>query len=154
MRLDYGPKLHLGRAVELPASEGEAYPALVSDIDENFNERGGIRLPDLTVPVATYTGWNLRDTSIGNPNLFIGITGGLAGWTLRLPTTAAEREALGDPRLSIEERYASREDYLRQVETAAERLVEEGYMLAEDIERVVAIAGRKFDYFTTETNGS
>ena len=154
MRLDYGPELHLGRAVELPASEGGAYPALVSDIDENFNDRGGIRLPDLTVPVATYTGWNLRDTSIGNPNLFIGITGGLAGWTLRLPTTAAEREALGDPRLSIEERYAGREDYLRQVETAAERLVEEGYMLAEDIERVVAIAGRKFDYFTTETNGS
>ena len=138
----------------MPPSEGETYPALVSDIDENFNERGGIRLPDLTVPVATYTGWNLRDTSIGNPNLFIGITGGLAGWTLRLPTTSAEREALGDPRLSVEERYASREDYLRQVETAAEGLVEEGYMLAEDIERVVAAAGRKFDYFTTETNGS
>ena len=63
---------------------GRRVPALVADLDESFNEVGGIRLPDLSVPVATYTGWNLRDESIGNPGLFIGITGGLAGWTLPL----------------------------------------------------------------------
>ena len=147
IRLDYGPEAHLGRTTKLPADEGEEFPALVADLDESFNERGGIRLPDLSVPVATYTGWNLRDESIGNPNLFIGITGGLAGWTLPLPVTKEERERTGDPRASIEERYASREDYLEQVSRAAMELADEGYMLEEDVEEVVELAGRKYDHF-------
>ena len=147
IRLDYGPESHLGRTTKLPADEGAEFPALVADLDESFNERGGIRLPDLTVPVATYTGWNLRDESIGNPGLFIGITGGLAGWTLPLPATEAERESDGDPRASIEERYADREDYLEQVTRAAMDLAAEGYLLEEDVSEVVDLAGRKYDYF-------
>ena len=147
MRLDYGPEAHLGRTIKLPADEGEEFPALVADIDETFNERRGICLPDLTVPVATYTGWNLRDESIGNPNLVIGITGGLAGWTLPLPATRAEREASGDPRASIEERYADREDYLEKVNRAAMELVGEGYLLEEDMDEVMDLAGRKYDYW-------
>ena len=150
IRLDYGPESHMGRTTTLPAVEGEEFPALVADLDESFNEVRGIRLPDLEVPVATYTGWNLRDESIGNPNLFIGITGGLAGWTLPLPLTEAERESTGDPRESIESRYSSREDYLRQVTQAAQALVDEGYMLSEDIEEVVDLAGRKYDFFVGE----
>ena len=147
IRLDYGPESHLGRTTNLPADEGAEFPALVADLDESFNELGGIRLPDLSVPVATYTGWNLRDESIGNPGLFIGITGGLAGWTLPLPATQAERESTGDPRASIEERYASREDYLEQVARAANDLVAEGYLLEEDVPEVVDLAGRKYDHF-------
>ena len=153
MRLDYGPDTHLGRLTSLPAIQGEEYPALVSDLDENYNELAGIRLPDLTVPVATYTGWNLRDESIGNPNLFIGITGGLAGWTLPFPATPADRKSSGDRRLSIQERYGSREDYLTQVESAGRALTDEGYMWAEDLERVVDRAGSKYDYFRGN-NGS
>ena len=151
IRLDYGPETHLGRTTQLPAKEGEEFPALVAELDESFNELGGIRLPDLSVPVATYTGWNLRDESIGNPNLFIGITGGLAGWTLSLPATREEREATGDPRASIEERYASREDYLEQVTRAAMDLVGEGYLLEEDVEEVVELAGRKYDHFAGDS---
>ena len=147
IRLDYGPEAHLGRTTKLPADEGAEFPALVAELDESFNERGGIRLPDLSVPVATYTGWNLRDESIGNPGLFIGITGGLAGWTLPLPATEAERESTGDPRASIEERYADRDDYLEQVTRAANDMVAEGYLLEEDVAEVVALAGRKYDYF-------
>ena len=153
IRLDYGPESHLGRTVNLPADEGEEFPALVADLDESFNERGGIRLPDLTVPVATYTGWNLRDASIGNPDLFIGITGGLAGWTLPLPATQAEREAASDPRASIEERYASREDYLEQVTRAALELVAERYLLEEDVAEVVDLAGRKYDHWAGPAGG-
>ncbi len=102
IRLDYGPESHLGRTTKLPADEGAEFPALVADLasHEPPPSTGGIRLPDLTVPVATYTGWNLRDESIGNPGLFIGITGGLAVGPLPL-------ESAGDPRTSIEERYAS-----------------------------------------------
>ena len=152
IRLDYGSESHLGRTIKLPADEGEEFPALVSDIDESFNERRGICLPDLTVPVATYTGWNLRDESIGNPGLFIGITGGLAGWTLPLPATRAEREASGDPRSSIEERYADREDYLQQVTRAAMDLVDEGYLLQEDVDEVVDLAGRKYDFWSADAD--
>ena len=148
IRLDYGPEAHLGRSTTLPAIVGEEYPALVSDIDEDRNEIAGIRLPDVAVPMATYTGWSLRDASIGNPELYIGITGGLAGWTLPFPATSAERESAGDPRLSIEERYGSRRDYLERVETAARALVEEGYMLAEDVDRAVDGAALRFDFFT------
>ena len=150
IRLDYGPESHLGRTIKLPADEGEEFPALVADIDESFNERRGICLPDLTVPVATYTGWNLRDESIGNPNLFIGITGGLAGWTLPLPATRAEREASGDPRSSIEERYSDREDYLEKVNRAAMDLVDEGYLLEEDVAEVLDLAGRKYDLWSAD----
>ena len=147
MRLDYGTEQHLGRTVQLPAVQGAEYPALVSDVNEDGNEVAGIRLPYLTVPVATYTGWNLRHPDNGNPDLLIGITGGLAGWTLPFAATRVQREHNGDPRPSITERYESRDDYLTKTREAAQALVEEGYMLDEDIERVLEHAAERFDYY-------
>ena len=148
MRLDYGPDTHLGRTTQLPAIEGETYPALVSNIDDDFNEIAGIRLPDIEVPLATSTGWNLRHDSIGNPELYIGITGGLAGWTKPFAPTKVLRQSIGDPRLSIEERYQSRENYVSLVEDSARLLVNKRYMLEEDVERISESAGLKFDFFT------
>jgi hypothetical protein len=147
MRLDYGPETALGRTVQLPARQGEAYPALVSAVDADGNERAGIRLPDITVPIATHTGWNLRHADVGNTDLVIGITGGLAGWTLPFAATRAEREATGDPRLSIEERYGSKDDYLSQVRAAAQALAAAGYLLAEDLPRIEAEAAERYDAF-------
>ncbi len=92
----------------------------------------GIRLPDISVPLATYTGWNVRHPDIGGP----GQTLSLLGSTIPFPATQAERQATGDPRPSIEERYASKEDYLRRVQQAAEVLVQQGYLLAEDLPTV------------------
>ena len=154
LRLDYGPETHLGRTITLPALEGEAYPALVSAVDTDGNEIAGIRLPDLTVPLATHTGWNLRHQEVGNPDLVIGITGGLAGWTLPFPATRADREATGDPRLSLEERYPSRADYIRQVRVAAQTLVAQGYLLAEDLTWVEAGAARRYDLWRGKSNGA
>ena len=150
MRLYYGDETHLGRTTVLPAEQGDEFPALVADIDESFNELDGIRLPDLTVPVATYTGWNLRNESIGNPDLFIGITGGLAGSTVALPKTKEERIKKGDPRLSIEERYDSKSEYLGEIERHARLLIKERYLLEEDLNPVLELAGRKYDYFSDE----
>jgi hypothetical protein len=150
MRLDYGPEVHLGRTTTLPPIAGERYPALVSQLDDDCNEIAGIRLPDLQVPVATYTGWNLRHPDIGNPGLFIGISGGLAGWTLPFPATRAEREASGDPRLSLEERYSTREEYLDRVKAAAQALLQEGYLLTEDLDAVIDRAAVKYDYYMQE----
>lgn len=106
------------------------------------------------VPLATYTGWNLRHPSIGNPDLFIGITGGLAGWTLPLPATPEGRESSGDPRPSIQERYGSKEEYLKQAEAAVQSLINEGYLLAEDLAEVTDRAGRKYDYFQDNDHNS
>ena len=115
IRLDYGPDQALGRTTKLPPGEGETYPALVSNVDDDGNEVGGIRLPDISVPLATNTGWNLRHPDVGNPDLVIGITGGLMGWTLPFAATREERESTGDPRQSIEERYATEDDYAAKV---------------------------------------
>jgi hypothetical protein len=147
MRLDYGPETAQGRTLQLPPIEGETYPSLVSCVDADGNELAGIRLPDLTVPLGTHTGWNLRHDAIGNTGLVIGITGGLAGWTLPFAATRADREATGDPRLSIEERYASRQDYLDRVRAAAQALVDAGYLLTEDSARIEAGAAERYDAF-------
>ena len=147
IRLDYGPETAQGRTLQLPPVEGEPYPSLVSSVDADGNELAGIRLPDLTVPLATHTGWNLRHDAIGNPALVIGITGGLAGWTLPFAATRADRKATSDPRPAIDERYASRQDYLERMRAAAQALVEAGYLLAEDVPHVEAGAAERYDAF-------
>ena len=147
MRLDYGDETHLGRTVKLPAERGAEYPAIVSDVDGDGNETGGIRLPSVSVPLAANTGWNLRHPDNGNPDLVIGITGGLAGWSVPFAKTKADRDASGDPRPSIAERYASREDYVAQTRAAAESLANEGYLLTEDVERETALAAERYDHW-------
>ena len=148
-RLDYGPELDQGRTLALPATQGEQFPAFVSAVNEDLNEIAGIPLPELSVPLATFTGWNLRHPERGNPNLFHGITGGLAGSTFPFPATRKQRESSGDPRLSIEERYLSREDYLDRLREAGKSLVAEGYLLEEDIERIVQRTAKIWDAFTS-----
>ncbi len=147
IRLDYGPELVIGRTTTLPPEEGETYPALVSDVDEDGNEVAGIRLPDITVPLATNTGWNLRNPKIGNPDLIIGVTGGLMGWTLPFAVTSEDRKSNGDPRESIEERYRSEDDFASRVLESANTLANEGYILAEDIEEIIATARTRYRYF-------
>jgi hypothetical protein len=152
MRLDYGPEAKQGRTTTLPPVAGEEFPALVANVDDDCNEIGGIRLPDLMVPVATYTGWNLRHPDIGAPGLVIGITGGLAGWVLPFPATPAKGAASADPRPAISERYNSKDDYVSQTKSAAQDLAGEGYMLEEDVEESMRRAAVRYDYFSA--NGS
>jgi hypothetical protein len=129
---------------------GTPYPNLVAAVDADGNERAGIRLPDLSVPLATYTGWNVRHPNIGGP----GQTLGLLGSTIPFPATLAEREASGDPRPSIEERYASKADYLRRVQLAAEALVQQGYLLTEDLPTVTEQASQRYDLFQSRGSKS
>ncbi|MGB0296988.1 MAG: alpha/beta hydrolase domain-containing protein, partial [bacterium] len=86
-------ELEQGRTVILPAVQGAQFPAFVSRLNEDLNEIAGIRLPELAVPLGTYTGWNLRHPERGNPNLFHGISGGLAGSTIPFPTTRKLRDS-------------------------------------------------------------
>ena len=68
------------------------------------------------------------------------------GSFIPLPRTRAEREKTGDPRLSIEERYRSRADYVSQVLKAADDLATKGYLIKEDIPRIVEQAGARWDW--------
>jgi hypothetical protein len=123
---------------------GARLPLLVSQVDSDGNERGGIRLPDISVPLATYTGWNFRNASIGATDELVT----LLGASIPFPKTRADREASGDPRAAIEERYPSRSQYLNLVRQAADRLVTARYLLADDVPHVVERAGQQWDRAT------
>ena len=146
-RLDFGPDPRV--PTKIPAEIGNVYPNLVSAVDQDGNELSGIPLPFITVPLATHMGWNLRHPDIGGAGQVLS-TGGASGGTLRgstipFPVTQAEREASGDPRRSIEERYASRSQYLELVEQAAEKLVDQRYLLEEDLESMISQAAQHYD---------
>jgi hypothetical protein len=95
----------------------------------------------VAVPLATYTGWNFRSNAIGGTEQFFPLLGGYVPFA----STKAERERNGDPRLSIEERYKSRDQYVGLVQESAARLVKEGYLLAEDVPAIVTHAGEHWD---------
>jgi hypothetical protein len=145
LRMDFGPDAEAGIARYAPVENG-TYPVLVSAMDEDRNEVAGIRLPDVAVPLATYTGWNVRHDCMGQGGL---MTSGapLFGTTLVFARTLADREASGDPRAAIDERYTSKADYLAKVRVVAEALVAQRCLLAEDITRVVKVADQKWDAF-------
>jgi len=148
-RLDFGLETEEEILTIVPPRVGKPYANLVAAIDEDGNELVGIRLPDISVPLATYTGWNVRHSDFGGPGQILS----LLGSTVPFPATRAERQATGDARLSIEERYASREDYLRQVQQAAEALVPQGYLLAEDLPTVADQAAQRYDLFRRRVRG-
>src|SRR4029077_18720083 len=142
-RMDFGRGANSG-VVSYPPVESGAYPTLVSSMDEDCNEVAGIRLPDIAAPLATYTGWNVRHEEMGQGGL---MTSGapLFGTTLPFLRTRAEREASGDPRKSMDERYPSRNDSLARVRAAAQTRVNERYLLVEDVWPIVGVAGEKWD---------
>jgi hypothetical protein len=146
VRLDFGPEAEAGLATTLPPKMGQAYPHFVPAVDADGNEQSGIRLPDISVPLATYTGWNGRHPEMGAPDQLIG----LMGATLPFAPTPSEREASGDPRLSIEERYASKADYLERVTMAAQELVAAGYLLEEDLQTVRDQASDRYDLLASD----
>ena len=140
-RRDYALKADVEQVTKMPPEVGKVYGSLVPDVDSDGNEVAGIALPEVAVPLAAYTGWNLRHPEIGGetqPLMF-------AGGTIPFAKNADERAASGDPRPSIAERYTSRDDYLARVRSAAEGLVSERLLLAEDVERCVERAGALWD---------
>jgi Alpha/beta hydrolase domain len=142
-REDYGPEFcTAGIATVEPPKLGAAFPALVPQVDADGNDLGGIRMPEIAVPLATYTGWNLRAPSIGAP----GELASLQGSWIPFARTKAEREKTGDPRLSIEERYAGREAYLQGFEAAARKLVSAGFLLPADLPRLLERGAAEWDF--------
>ena len=127
-RLDFGPRWREGILSVQPPKVLEIFPAMVPRVDEDGNERDGVRLPEIAVPLATYAGWNLRDPSIGAPDQRVSFEASY----IPFPKTAADRQKSGDPRKSIAERYSSRDAYLLQFIKATDELVKQRWILPQD----------------------
>ncbi len=140
-RLDFGSQWTQGIVSNEPPKVGGVFPTLVPQSDHDGNDVGGVRLPELQVPLATYTGWNLRDPSIGAPDQRVSFLGSF----IPFARTAQERKQSGDPRLSIEERYSTREKYIEKFTQAARKLVQQRFLLEEDLPAVVARGQREWD---------
>jgi hypothetical protein len=131
-----GPEASEG-ILALPVSLGEPYPSYVSRVDRDLNEVAGIRLPDLTVPVASHTGWNPRDPETGGGGQNVDMMGS----TIVLPRVGS----IDDPRRPATARYRDRDDYVALVRAAAESLVGQRHLLDEDVELVVGAAAERYD---------
>ena len=113
-------------------ANGPIYPSYVPRTDRDGNDIPGVRLVDVTVPLATYTGWALRS----GPQANDGCEG--SGQMIPFPKTKADREATGDPRRSIEERYPTFLGYANRVINAITDMVQDRLMLCEDADKEVA----------------
>jgi hypothetical protein len=109
------------------------YTTFVAAVDGDGNEVAGIRLPSIAVPLGTYTGWNVYKTQpdelADRDGSFIAFAG-----------TRSEREAAGDPRPSLVERYGSRKAYVEKVKEAAAALVADRLLLQADADAFVTAA--------------
>jgi hypothetical protein len=141
-RLDFGADAELRVMGVTPPREGPSFGTLVAAVDADGNEVAGIAVPEVRVPLAAYTGWNLRHPDIGGSAQLLYF----AGATLPFARTRQEREQSDDPRPAIAERYDSREAYLDAVRGAALALVAERYLLEEDVELSVTLAARTWDW--------
>ena len=139
LRFDYGPDFAEGIVNKvLPEVLPDSYPVLVPKVDADGNEIGGIRLPEVAVPTGTGTGWAVRSTEAGGA----GELCYLDGFFLPFAKTRAEREARSDPRLSLAERYRDPAEYAQKIRVAGAALQREGYILAEDVERIADQAAK------------
>ncbi len=110
-----------------PEASGRTYPLFFPPVDADGNPQGGIVLPEIAVPIATYSGRNVRAEGFSAGELC-----GLSGSYIPFAATKQERLADGDPRLSLEERYKSPQDYAEKRKRAVDALVQQGFVLPED----------------------
>ena len=130
----YNPlRLHDHEAV--PPKQGDPYMVLVGSVDRDGNMIDGIRHPNLSVPIGTHTGWNLWREDLAE-----GALCRTTGSFIPFATDRAEREAMGDPRPSLKERYPGHEEYVSAVSEAAEALVRNRLLLPRDAEEIVKLA--------------
>ena len=125
--------------VEPPSRLDNFYETRVCAVDADGNEVAGIRLPPIAVPLGTYTGWNVYRA---HPCELCDRDGSL----MPFARTRSGREATGDPRPSLEERYGGREIYVARVEAATAALVADRLLLPADAAAYVKTA-RECDRF-------
>jgi len=141
-RFNYGPNFYQtfiptinppagGPPYEDNSANGPIYPSYVPRTDSDGNDIAGIRLPELQVPLATYTGWALRS----GPQAPDGCEG--SGQYIPFQATQQARVTAGDPRPSVQERYASYDVYQNQVVAAVDHLVRQRFLICDDTQGIV-----------------
>ncbi len=124
------------------AGGGTELPLLVPQVDADGNDLAGIRMPDVSVPLATCTGWLFRPVSMGEPKELVPLQG---AW-IPFAATRGQREQRGDPRPALDERYAGKEAYLARVSEALQQLIQQGYLQAADLDPLRKQAGVRWDW--------
>jgi hypothetical protein len=142
-RLDFGPEFATkGIIANEPPVMGEPFKVLVPQVDQDGIDQGGIAVPQVAVPLGTFTGWNYELPVLSNLDYLAGLIGSF----IPFPLTAEDRKASGDSRRSIAERYPSRDEYLKQVREATEALVSRRLARREDTDAIVAESAQHWDY--------
>jgi hypothetical protein len=148
-RVDYGPRWPDGIITLEPPRLGQPFPLRVPQVDADGNEVAGLRSLELLAPLATFTPWSLRGGP-ANPEELVDFYGTF----IPFPRDRAQRERTGDPRPSVTERYGDRTRYVEIVRRHAETLARSGFLLAEDIPRVVEQAERRWIWLMTPSPAS
>jgi hypothetical protein len=142
-RLDFGPSYRNAGVIDYePPRLGKLFAALVPQADSDGIDIAGVKMPWISVPLGTFTGWNLRNETIGAPAELLGQTGSY----IPFPPTKAVRIERRDPRSSIEERYTTEADYLDKIQGAANALSRDGFLLEADTPKIIALAKDLWDW--------
>ena len=121
-------------SIEPPVARAQ-YPTLLPQVDSDGNDLDGLRSVTLSAPLGTYTGWNVRRAGFSQ-----GDACDLTGAYIPFALTRAQREAAGDARPSLQERYGNLTRYTAIAKEAAEHLLRRGYLLRADEAAAVASA--------------
>ncbi len=132
---DFKPFDGSGVATNAPPPIRRVLPMYAPKVNEDGNELGGVPVALLDAPLGTYVGWNI--TAGGARPFHQGEICNYVGGMVPFAKTAAERKAIGDPRLSLEERYRDHDGYVEAVRKATERAVKERFLLPEDAQKLV-----------------
>ncbi|MEO7192291.1 MAG: alpha/beta hydrolase domain-containing protein [Vicinamibacterales bacterium] len=130
-----------GVITQQPPVLGRPYRVLVPQADEDGNDRGGVRLPEVAAPLGTYLGWNISVPALPDLQYLAGLVGSFRSFA----RTEQERDRTGDERLSIAERYADRRDYLARVAKSADDLVKHRFLRGADVRAVLERAAAMWD---------
>ena len=139
-KYNYGPDFEDGFVTEYPPQPvaGQEYQVQLPVVDEDGNDLAGVRTPEIQVPIGTHTGWSLRKEGVAKGDFF-----SLTGSFVPFARTKKEREATKDPRLSIEERYSSHDDYVKAITEATKILLADDLLIQEDADRYIEAAKKR-----------
>jgi len=141
---DWGPGFKAidgsGVPSHAPPKIKQVLPMVAPKVDADGNEVGGVPVVLLDAPLGTYLGWNV--TADGARPFHKGEICNYVGGMVPFAKTAAERQANGDTRLSLQERYGSHEGYVQAVVKATERAMKAGFLLKDDAQALIEAAAK------------
>jgi hypothetical protein len=106
------------------------FPILVPQVDADGNDIGGLKTPQVAVPLAAHTGWNLRNPAIGSPEELFSMVGSYFPFSKEVVRT----------------RYGGQPEHVQKVRGAARKLIEGRYLLERDLAKIEELAGREWDF--------